>query len=296
MKPILRKVDKGHSYSFSVREDVCPYFDSHWYYHPEIELTMIRRGRGMQFVGDHITRFDSGDILLLGSNLPHLWKSDDDYFHGDPALKVEAVVIHFTEDFWGLNFLDLPELKPIKELLKNAKRGIRIMGNARRSLSDKMETMLNTTGARRIEYLISCLNLISTSKEYVFLSSEGFTLPEGHINTERIHQIYTYTFDNFHEEISVRDVAAAANVSPHYFCRYFKSQTQKTYWRFLLEVRIGHACKLLLEDKMNVTEICYACGFNNLSNFNRQFKSITNKTPLEYKKEFVGTQPSRAFT
>ncbi|HEX5555604.1 MAG TPA: AraC family transcriptional regulator [Chitinophagaceae bacterium] len=287
MKPVLRKVDISQNYSFSIREDICPYFDSHWYYHPEVELTLIRHGSGMQFVGDSIDRFHTGDIVLLGSNLPHLWKSDDVYFQGIPALHVEAVVVHFTDDFWGSKFLCLPELELIKELLEKAKRGIRITGKTRLKLRDKMERILNTKGAQRIECLIGMLDLIATTKEYKLLSSIGFTQQDKHIHSERINKIYTYTFDNFHEEISIKEASAAANISQHYFCRYFKSQTNKTYWQFLKEVRIGYACKLLLEDKMNITEICYACGFNNLSNFNRQFKSVTHKTPLQYQNEYL---------
>lgn len=290
MKSILRKVDTGYNYSFSVREDICPYFDTHWYYHPEVELTMMRRGSGMQFIGDNIDRFNSGDIVLLGSNLPHLWKSDEEYYQGDPSLQVEGVVIHFLEDFWGEKFLEIPELRPVKELLEKAKRGIRITGKTRHILSGKMEEMLRSTGPNRVEYLISILTLIAVSREYEILSSVGFSNSGNHINSERIDRIYTYTFNNFHDEISVKKAAAAAHISPNYFCRYFKSQTNKTYWDFLLEVRIGYACKLLIENKMSVSEIGYACGFNNLSNFNRQFKAITRKSPLEYQKQYSDSQ------
>lgn len=289
MKPILRKVDTNYSYSFSVREDICPYFDTHWYYHPELELTLIRHGSGMQFVGDHIGRFNAGDIVLLGSNLPHLWKSDDKYYRCDPELQVEAVVIHFTEDFWGAEFLNLPELKSIKQLLEEAKRGIRVYGETLKNIREKMEMILNAREAQRLEYLLSMLHLVAVSKEYDLLSSIGFIFPHGPmdiINSERIDRIYNYTFNNFQNEITIKDVAAAANISPNYFCRYFKSQINKTYWQFLLELRIGYACKLLVESKMNVTEICYNCGFSNLSNFNRQFKALIYKTPLQYRQDY----------
>ena len=290
MKPLLRKVDKGYNYSFSVREDICPYFDSNWYYHPEIELTFLRKGSGMLFVGDSIDRFSEGDVILLGSNLPHLWRSDEKYFVSDPELQVEAVVVHFNEDFWGQGFLDLPELKSIKYLLKKAERGLRIKGEAQRILNEKMELMLQSKEVQRIEYLLSILHLIASSDECNPLSSLGFTLPTDETNSERINRIYAYTFDNFHSEITIKEVAAYAFISANYFCRYFKSQINKTYWQFLLEVRIGNACKLLVENEMNVSEICYSCGFNNLSNFNRQFKAVTNKTPLQYQKEYLSTQ------
>lgn len=285
MKPLLRKIDKGIAYSFSIREDICPYFDSHWYYHPELELTFIRKGRGMQFVGDKISRFDSGDIILLGSNLPHMWKSDDDYFQADPDLQVEAVVIHFNENFLGNSFLELPEIQSIKQLFALAKRGIKITGRARSVLMNKMENILYAKGTDRITSLINMLDLITVSKEYDLLSSSGFIQSEVNFRSVYIERIYDYTFNNFQDEISIGSVSAAARISPNYFCRYFKSQTNKTYWQFLREVRIGYACRLLMDDTMNISEIGYSCGFNNPSNFNRQFKVVTRKTPLEYKKE-----------
>ncbi|HYH55748.1 MAG TPA: AraC family transcriptional regulator [Anseongella sp.] len=287
MKPLLRKVDTGHNYSFSVREDIGPYLDNHWYYHPEIELTLMRKGSGMRFIGDNIDRFSEGDIILLGSNLPHMWKCDAVYFEEIPGLRTEAVVIHFREDFWGAAFLDLPELSGIRKLLEKARRGINICGHTRRLLQRKMESMLATEGAERIESLLNILQLIAGSKEIEVLSSLGFTESYDLNDADRINKIYTYTFNNFQNEISLRDVAAASNINPHSFCRYFKSRTLKTYWQFLLEVRIGYACKLLIENKMSVSQICYACGFSTLSNFNQRFKTITGKTPLQYLKEYT---------
>lgn len=295
MKPLLRRIEKGIAYSFSIREDISPYFDSNWYYHPEVELTYIRKGRGMQFIGDGISRFDSGDILLLGSNLPHMWRSDDDYFQSNPDLQLETIVIHFNENFLGNGFLDLPEIQSIKQLLELAKRGIRITGRTRRTLMNKMENILMAKGTHRITSLINILDLVAVSKEYQLLSSIGFTQSETNFRSEHIKRIYEYTFDNFQDEISIESVAASARISPNYFCRYFKSQTNKTYWEFLREVRIAYACRLLMDGKMNISEICYSCGFNNPSNFNRQFKAVVHKTPLEYKKEYFDPPQAKVY-
>jgi len=287
MKPLLRKVNTGYNYSFSVREDIGPHLDSHWYYHPEIELVLMRKGSGLRFVGDHIDRFNDGDIILLGSNLPHMWKCDAVYFENQPGLQTEAVTIHFREDFWGSAFLNLPELGSIRKLLEKARRGINVYGSTRQQLRHKMETMLVAEGAERIENLLNILQVIAHSRETEMLSSLGFTESYDRNDSDRINKIYTYTFNNFQNEITLKDVAAAANINPHSFCRYFKSRTLKTYWQFLLEVRIGYACKLLLENKMSVSQICYACGFSTLSNFNQRFKTITGKTPLQYLKEYT---------
>ncbi|CAL1517767.1 AraC family transcriptional regulator [Chitinophaga sp. MM2321] len=287
MKPILRKVDTGHNYSFSVKEDIYPYLYNHWHYHPEIELTQIRKGSGMRLVGDSMERFEDGDLILLGADLPHMWRSDDIYFQEISGLQIEAVAIHFKDNFWGTGFLDLPEMKNVKDLLAKAKHGIKIHGDTRETVIRNMEAILKATQAQRIAHLLSMLDMIANSKEYTLLSSVGFANSYNIVNTDNINQIYTYTFNNFQQKISLKEVAAAANVSPNSFCRYFKSRTMKTYWQFLLEVRIGYACKLLIENNMCVSQVGYTCGFNNLSNFNRQFKILTKKTPLQYLKAYV---------
>ncbi|TAN11258.1 MAG: AraC family transcriptional regulator [Chitinophagaceae bacterium] len=285
MKPILRKIDTGYNYSFSVREDVGPYLYNHWHFHPEVELTLIRRGAGMRLVGDSMEPFSDGDLILLGSNLPHLWRSDPEYFKDKGDLHVEAVAIHFMENFWGDTFLDMPEIQPIKELLQRAKRGIQMTGKIKSKMTAMMERMLDAESAERITLLLSMLQLLSGSNEYQLLSSAGFSKTYNRGYTDNINHIYNYTLEHFHEKICIRELAAIANVSPHSFCRYFKSHTMKRYWQFLLEVRIGYACKLLLENKMSISQICYSCGFNNLSNFNRQFKEITGMTPSGYLRE-----------
>lgn len=288
MKPILRKVDTGDN-SFSIREDIVPYLYNHWHYHPEVELTLIRKGAGMRLVGDSIEQFKDNDLILLGADLPHLWRCDAAYFEARPGLQAEAVAIHFKKDFWGDDFLSLPELQPTKDLLEKAKRGIKVTGATKQLLLPKMEAALNATGAERIVLLISILEMIAASKDGRFLSSTGFSKSYSLANTDKINVIYDYTFNHFHKDLSIKEIAEVANLSPHSFCRYFKTRTLKTYWQFLLEVRIGYACKLLIENKLTVAHICYECGFNNLSNFNRHFKSITQKTPLQYIKQYIGT-------
>lgn len=287
MKPILRKVDTGYNYSFSVREDIYPYLYNRWHYHPEAELTLIRKGTGIRLVGDSVEQFEDNDLVLLGAGVPHYWRSDSRYFEQDENLKVEAVAIHFKEDCWGRELLEMPELFTIKKLLIDAKRGISITGKTKQTLIPMMHDMLEARNAKRVILLLDMLQLIAQSKDLKLLSSLGFSKSYDHANTDRINDIYNYTFNNFQKEISIREIAAAVNISHNSFCRYFKTRTMKTYWQFLLEVRIGYACKLLIDDKMSVARICYDCGFNNLSNFNRHFKSMVGMTPLQYSKAFL---------
>ena len=286
MKPILRKVDTSHKYSFSIREDIYPYLYNHWHYHPEVEFTLIRKGTGIRLVGDSMEQFEDGDLILLGSDLPHMWRSDAIYFHGLPEIHIEAIAIHFKEEFWSRAFLQLPELTSIQNLLEQAKRGIKIVGRTKELLTEKMEAILKARDTQRIELLLHMLDAIAYSKEYTVLSSKGFSKHYDRSNTEKIDLIYNFTFNNFQQSISIKDAAAAANLSPHSFCRYFKTRTLKTYWQFLLEIRIGFACKLLIENKMNIAQVCYESGFNNLSNFNRHFKTQLKMTPLQYVKSY----------
>lgn len=260
---------------------------NYWHYHPEVELTLIRKGHGMRLVGDGMEPFEDGDLVLLGANLPHLWRSDAAYFQGAPDLHTEAVAIHFREDFWGRSFLDLPELQAVKGLLERSKRGLRIAGRSQQYIGEKMEAILQARNTKRITLLLEMLEFIAHCKEYTYLSSLGFSKSYDLQKTDSINAIYTYTLDHFQEKISLKEVAATANISPHSFCRYFKSRTHKTYWRFLLEVRIGYACKLLIENSMSISQVCYTCGFNNLSNFNRQFKTIVGLSPTLYLKEYL---------
>src|SRR3546814_394342 len=213
MKPLLRKVNTGHNYSFSVREDIGPHLDNHWYYHPEIELTLMRRGSGMRFIGDHIDRFREGDVILLGSNLPHMWKCDAIYYEQQPGLQTEAVVIHFREDFWGSAFLELPEMNGVRKLLDRAKRGINIYGNTKQQIRHKMEVMLRAEGAERVELLLNILQLICGSGEIEVLSSPGFTESYDLNDSDRINKIYTYTFNNLQNEISLKEEAGTANIN-----------------------------------------------------------------------------------
>lgn len=292
MKPILRKVDIEYNCSFSIKEHIFPYLYNHWHYHPEIEFTLIRKGNGMRLVGDNMEVFEDGDLILLGSNLPHMWRSDAKYFSGQEDLLIEAIAIHFEKDFWGQALLELPELKSIKDILELSKRGIKITGKSRDLITEKMEEILVARDAKRIELLLHMLDLIAYSDEYKVLASNGFTKIYHQENTERINKIYQYTFNNFQNCISVKEVAAVANLSPHSFCRYFKTRTLKTYWEFLLDLRIGYACKLLIENKMSIAQVCYDSGFNNLSNFNRHFKNYFQLTPLQYIKTYV-TNPGK---
>jgi AraC-like DNA-binding protein len=236
----------------------------------------------MCIIGDKVHITNEGDIFLLGQNLPHLFINDERYLNRKS--KVRVIILHFLSDFWGKDFLELPDLRSIKTLLKKAERGILIKGNTKMKVGELMEKMLNESGEGRIIILLQALSLISKSKEKAMLLPIGFQPLIDDQNEERINDIYSYTMQKFHKKINTREIAAIAHLSEHSFCRYFKNKTGKTYTEFIHEIRIKHACKLLSESKFSISQIINECGFVNYANFFRYFKQLTGKTPAEYQK------------
>lgn len=286
MKPQLLKVSTGPAQSFSVRQDVYP-INNRWHYHPEFELIHIKKGNGTQFVGDHIRQFNAGDVLLVGADLPHYWRFDDAYYVENTKVTADVVVAHFCEDFWGSKFLLLPENISIKLILEKAKRGVLLTGKTKRTVAGILDKMLTAEGSKRIMLLIEALDVIATCTDVTLLSSIGFKGNLENSENERINAIYEFSLSNFKRKIQLEEIAEIAKISPNSFCRYFKSRTRKTYSRFLIEIKVGHACKLLIENKLNVKQVCYESGFNNFASFHKYFKQVTGKSPLAYQKEFM---------
>jgi len=290
MRPQLLKVSKEIRHSFSVRQDLVPYINNRWHYHQEVELIHFRKGEGTQFVGDSIRHFKNGDVVLVGSGLPHYWRFNDTYFNADEPTAADIRVCHFNENFWGEQFLQLPENIKIKNILEKAKRGIQITGKTRVVVAEFLDVLLNTEGPHRILLLTQALTAIAECPNLQQLSSIGFKheMPEN--ENDRINAIYDFSLKNFKRPIQLDEIASVANISPNSFCRYFKSKTSKTFSQFLIEVRVGYACKLLIENKMSIKQLCFESGFNNFTSFHKYFKLITGKSPLSYQKEFIQKQ------
>ncbi|SFG80813.1 AraC family transcriptional regulator [Pedobacter insulae] len=287
MKPQLLKVSTGPTQSFNVRRDLVPYMNNKWHYHPEVELIHFKKGYGTQFIGDSIKGFRSGDVILIGAHLPHYWRFDDSYFEEGAKVSADLSVAHFNENFWGDQFLNLPENKAIKTLLENSKRGLQINGKVKIKVADLLAQMITAEGTLRIMLLLEALTLIANCNKTVKLSSIGFKQDYAESENIRINAIYDYTLNNFRRKIHLEEIASVAVISPNSFCRYFKSKTRKTYSKFLMEIKVGHACKLLIENKLNIKQLCYESGFNNLASFHKYFKITTGKSPLNYQKEYI---------
>jgi AraC-like DNA-binding protein len=290
MRPQLLKVSKEIRHSFSVRQDMVPYINNRWHYHQEVELIHFRKGEGTQFIGDSIRRFKAGDVVLVGSGLPHYWRFDDVFFDENQPANADVRVCHFCENFWGEQFLQLPENLNIKTVLDKAKRGLQITGKTRTVVAEFLDVLLHTEGPHRIMLLTEALTAIADCKQLIPLSSIGFKHDLLEAENDRINAIYDFSLKNFKRPIQLDEIASVANISPNSFCRYFKSKTRKTFSQFLIEVRVGHACKLLIENKMSIKQLCFESGFNNFTSFHKYFKLITGKSPLSYQKEFIQKQ------
>ena len=287
MKPTLRKAIPEVESSFVIRKDVGPQMKNNWHYHVECELLCIKKSRGVWLVGDHKSNFESGDVILIGSGTPHSYRHEDKFIGETESLQGEALVTLFSPGIFGESFLNLPESKEIKSLLEISKRGLKIKGKSREIIGIIMEEIQQAEKGRKLINLLNILQLITEKNEYEILATEGYSCTTEKTNNDRLSSIIQYTYYNYHKQITIEEIASLVNMSIHSFCRFFKEKTKKTYMQFLMEVRIGQACRLLIDDDMQSAEVGYTCGYNSISHFNHQFKIIKNKSPLEFKRNHL---------
>lgn len=276
------KLPRQFHQSISVRRDRLPYFYNDWHYHPELELVYIIKGEGTRFIGDNIARFESGDLVLLGPNLAHVWKSDEEYFLPQSRKIVEAIVIHFPIDFLGSNLWNIPEFSSINKLHEISSRGISFHISSGHPLRKLLNSIPDLSLFDRLLMLLKILHQLSDFEDKQVLSGIPFVENSQEQQSDRMDKINTFILLNFSKEIQIEKIALIANMTVASLCRYFKKKTRKSVTEFINEVRIGYACKLLIDGKYTITDICYQCGYTNSSYFNRQFKKITQINPSQY--------------
>ncbi len=288
MKAHFHLVPRSTQYPYLSRQHTLPNFGTVWHYHPELELHYIIRGEGVRFVGDNISNFDAEELLLLGENLPHMWRCNKQYFEGNPDITAEAIVIHFLPDFMGADFLSKQEATAIHTLYERAQSGLIIYGKTKKEILNLMKESVQQEGMNRLITLLNMVHILANSKETTKITSGLTSYHANKDETDRINKIYHYILTNYRDEISLEEISSIAHLSVTSFCRYFKMMTKKTFRDFLIEVRISHAKRLLIENNILTTEsICFDCGFNNRSNFFRHFKRITKCTPIEYRQRYL---------
>lgn len=287
MKPIVAKLSTSPQSSFKYKWIRLDAFEFNWHCHPEFELMLILKSKGKRFVGDNISYYQDGDLVFVGSNLPHTIYSPAET--SGKQTKHEAILIQFIENFAGLRFADAPELKHIYRLFNRASCGIQIIGKTRAKIAKKMIRMNSLKGIDRLVQLMVILDLLGKADErdQKVLSSIEFAYNLQPNQQSRIDRVCTYINQHYKEELRLEEAATIAAMSTTAFCRFFKKSTGKTFVDYVNELRIGHACRLLIESEMTIAEICFEAGFNNVSNFNRRFSERFHISPREYRKEFV---------
>ncbi|TXD46776.1 AraC family transcriptional regulator [Polaribacter sp. IC073] len=270
--------------SIFVRKNSYANFLKIWHYHPELELVTVLKSKGTRFIGDSIKKFQPKDVVLIGKNLPHMWLNDPKYFNENSTLKAAAISIHFKEDFLGNTFLQLPEIKPIVALFKKAEQGIQFK-NVPKSLRQAIVTLNSETDFNKTHQFIGILHQLALHDDFKLLASAGYVSSLKLEESKLSNKVIAYIFKNFNNDINLITVADIANMNPSAFSRSFKRVHRKTFSKYVNEIRVGFACKLLQENELNVAAVAYESGFNNLSNFNRQFKIIKKMSPSGYVKK-----------
>jgi AraC-like DNA-binding protein len=289
MKQALQKSRIPETKAFLVKELKAPYFDKNWHFHQEYQLFLVLEGKGTRFIGDQMKPFREFDMVFTGPNLPHLWRNDQIYFEKESHLKTHGIVIYFNEGFLGDAISIKEEFESINILLEKSLRGLEILGKTNLKLRPMMQELVHLSGIESILKLLQILQVLSESEECQPITHAGYTNNNKESEKDRMRKVYEYVMENFSQKILLEEVSALANMTESAFSRYFTSRMNKPFSEFLSDVRISHACKLLHEADLNISEICYECGFNTLSNFNKQFKDRMGVTPLVYKKDYQRT-------
>lgn len=281
MKPILSDVKSLLKDSLFVKEIKTDNIHDRLHFHNAYEMTLILKGRGKRIVGDNISYFSDGDLTLLGPNLPHVIQCSENKSRRHP--EVHAIVIYFQPDWLKESHLNSPQLTKLRTLLNRSNRGLRIVGQTQKEIVVQIFKLQQSQGLDSIITILQMLEMISQSAENEDLASPGYSYACHPAGMHKIDEIYKFVMNNFTDTIKLDDAASIAHMTPTAFSRYFKCKTNKNFSCFVNEIRIGYACKLLMNDNLDVSQICFRSGFNNLTNFNKNFKRFTKMIPTAYK-------------
>lgn len=259
-------------------------FTAPYHFHPEYELTLIVRGSGNRYVGDHMDVYADGDLVLIGSNLPHCWKNNSLEAHEPP---VASVVIQFAADFLGNDFLSKPELSDISKLLRRSTQGIQFTGSTALAVRDLMLNLTKEENPfKRLTGLLELLYTLARSKMYRLLDPQGHSTRQTGDKAERVNAVLGYIIDNYQQEILLDKAAATINMTSNAFCKYYKKTTGKTFIETVTDYRINYAIQQLVHSDKSISDICFSNGFGDLSHFYKLFKRKMKLSPLKYRKEF----------
>ncbi|CAH8282951.1 AraC-like DNA-binding protein [Mariniflexile fucanivorans] len=280
-KPTFRKLTPSFGSSILVKQHVetIDKDGAYWHFHPELELIYINKGQGKTHIGNHLSYFNNSQLILIGSNLPHNGFTDRLTANGTET------AIQFKSNFLGDDFLNVPEMANILSLFERAKKGIRFKVETKQKIGPKIEKLLEHGGLKRVLKFLEILDYLATTDDYTLLNADGFAFEAEAQDSSKIDVIFKYVNKNFQNHITLDEIADEVSMTVPAFCRYFKKSTGKTFTQLVNEYRVVHATKLLNESQKSIADVCFECGFNNFSHFNKQFNEITGKSASNYRKE-----------
>lgn len=278
MKTLIQKIHLEDNQSFACRTYKTPQFETNWHKHEECELILITEGQGTIMAGDYVGEYVTGDIFFLAANLPHWFRKQY------PKTIGSAIVIHFKQNLFGEIFLSLPEMKPVYYFL-HKNDGIQLDKKVNLSITQLIRAIETAKGYQRINLLLQAIQHICSTTNHQIITRD-FISVNRNINPA-IEKIIDFSFKHYLEALTLEQVAKVAGMSIPTFCRFFKKNIKKTYFDFLQELRISHACKLLTDSNKAILEVCYESGYNSWAHFSKQFKRVKQLTPSKYRKVFL---------
>ncbi len=260
---------------------------STWHYHSNFEISFITEGSGKRIVADSIEEFQPGDLVFIGRNLPHVWIPDKE-IRTLTSRKLEMVFLQFTSEVVMPQLLSLPEFSYVKKAMEFSERGIQIVGQTLNEVSEIMLQLPYMKSFERMLHFFRLMDIIGKSDSHIYLASKEYLKKRFTTPNKRIATIHEYLMKNYQEDIDLKKLAGLVNMAEGSLCRFFKMKMGMTVFEYLNLLKIEFACKLLMDQDLNITEVCLDSGFNNISHFNKQFKRVTGAAPSEYRKRFKG--------
>jgi YesN/AraC family two-component response regulator len=287
MQPLYFKVPRLKDETVRVECWEMDNFFEPIHYHEEFQITLIQEGEGSLFVAESVIDFKKDDVYLLGKNLPHVFRNNEYCFQNGISKKAKAISVFFNQDALKNSLSEVPESYALQRLLDYSIYGIKVSALKKPIICEKLNEITKKNDFEKYLGLLDILECVSKDNKLDFISSLGIPIHSVKENMSKINLVFDFVRNHYSEKITLEQIADMVNMSPTAFCRYFKYKSQKTFSRFLIEVRIANACRLMLQNDFNTAESCYNSGYNNLSNFHKHFKSITGMTPLEFRSKIL---------
>lgn len=285
MRPLVEKISPNVGSSFFIERHTHQFTCNmnYWHHHPEYEMVFVKKGMGEQRIGNQLSYYEDGMLILIGPDIPHL--PFFNYHHEDNY----KIVLQFRSDFMGDPFMDKPEMVQINNLFQRSREGIIFSHKIKERSEKRLNEILEAAPFKRLVLLLDFLHDLAHQKDYHLINPGSASLAVAPGDFNRINQVYALIAEKYMDEVSLKDAAELASMTVPAFCRLFKRLTTKTFTQFLNEYRISKSVQLLNTEDQPISAVAFSCGYNSLSYFNRQFRQITGHKPTDYRKVFETT-------